>query len=71
MCNIVSYEKGKGIFVCDEGQGSVINIFTFNETSCAGFNLKRNIAKPMWLIYQYFKMKFNEPFVVFEIPIRV
>lgn len=65
MCSFVSYDKGKGIFVCDEGQGSVINLFTFNDTTCEGLVLKRNIQKPSWLIYQYFRMKFSDPFVVF------
>lgn len=31
----------------------------------------KTIQKPTWLIYQYFKMKFMDPFVIFEVPIRV
>lgn len=33
-CNFVSFEKNKGLFVCDEGQGTIINLFYFQNFSC-------------------------------------
>lgn len=70
-CTILGYDKNRGIFICDEGQGSVIKTFSFTNSSCEGLGSIEQIAKPSWLIYQYFRMKFKEKYAIFEIPIRV
>lgn len=70
-CTIASNDKYKVIMVCDEGQGSVIHIAKLTVESCIGFNVTIYIEKPSWLIYQYFKMKLEDQYVIIEVPIRV
>jgi hypothetical protein len=53
-----------GIFICDQDQNTIIYVIHLKNT-CEDLSFS-TITKPTWLPYQeYFKMKFNDPYVVF------
>ena len=63
-CEIIRFESNQLFFVCDEDQKTVIKLLRIGESCSIAPDNLTTIERPSWLTYQYFHMKYVEPYVV-------